>query len=285
MGGGPIIDAQPAKHRRFDASILDALAIRERGTPDELVSQAVRRSGLTPMRPAAIATQLGLAPADVTAIAGQLLESGELVGADGDSWLSGAVVEAAEQQVLSALGEFHRTHPLRVGMSREELRSRLSRAMDARAFSFVLGRLEKQGAVRAVAGRVQRAEHQPRFSETQEAAARALIDALLREPMSPPSPEEAMAGAATSGAVVRDVWDSLIDQGIIVRVAEGIFFHRDALAHVEARVREFFQNEKAMTASAFRDLIGSTRKYAVPLLEYLDASRVTRRIGDERILL
>jgi selenocysteine-specific elongation factor len=285
IGGGPVIDPHPAKHRRFETDALAALAIRERGTPDELVSQAVQRGGLTPTRPAQLSSQLGIAPAELEPVVTQLLERGELIAGDGDALLSAAVVEAAENQVLDALAAYHRAQPLRVGMSREELRSRLSRVIDARPFNFLLGRLEKRGAVHAVAGRVKRAEHEPRFSEAQEAAARSLTAALLREPFSPPAPEEAMAGAGAPAAAAREVWDSLVDQGIIIRVAEGIFFHRDALAQVEARVREYLAAHPGMTAAAFRDVIGSSRKYAVPLLEYLDATRVTRRIGDERILL
>jgi selenocysteine-specific elongation factor len=285
IGGGPVIDAHPAKHRRFDDAVLEALAIRERGTPDELVSQAVLRSGLTPVRPAQIASQLGMSPVDLAPVVSQLLERGELIPGDGESLLSAAVVTAAEQQVLASLSEFHRAQPLRVGMSREELRSRLSRLMDTRAFGFVLTRLERHGSVASVGGRVKLAEHQPRFSEAQEAIAGRLTAALLREPFSPPSPDEAMAGAGAPVAGVREVWDSLVDQGLVVRIAEGIFFHRDALDQIADRVRAYLAREEKMTASAFRDLIGSSRKYAVPLLEYLDATRVTRRVGDERILL
>jgi selenocysteine-specific elongation factor len=285
IGGGPVIDAQPAKHRRFEDGVLAALAIRERGTPDELVSQAVQRGGLKPTRPPQLASQLGIAATDLAAVVTLLLERGDLISADGDALLSAAVVEAAENQLLDVITAYHRAQPLRVGMSREELRSRLSRTIDARAFNFLLGRLEKRDAIHAVAGRVKRADHEPRFSESQDAAARNLISALLREPFSPPSPEEALLACGAPATVAREVWDSLIDQGIIVRVAEGIFFHRDALSQVEARVRQHLSSHPGMTASAFRDLIGSSRKYAVPLLEYLDATRVTRRIGDERILL
>jgi selenocysteine-specific elongation factor len=285
MGGGPVIDAQPVKHRRFDPGVLAALAIRERGTPDELVRQAVQRGGLKPTRPPQLASQLGISLADLAPVVTLLLEQGDLIAADADALLSAAVVTAAENQILDTLTAYHRTQPLRVGMSREELRSRLSRVIDARAFSFLIGRLEKRDAIRAVAGRVKRSEHEPRFSEAQEKLARGLVAALLREPFSPPSLDQALTGSGASSTVAREVWDSLVDQGLIVRVAEGIFFHRDALAKVEERVREHLSSHASMTASAFRDLIGSSRKYAVPLLEYLDAAHVTRRIGDERILL
>ena len=85
-------------------------------------------------------------------------------------------------------------------------------------------------------------------------------------------------------AEIPEVWDALLDNGTVIRVAEGVFFHRRALDEIIERVRAHLAEHRTMTAAQFRDLIGSTRKYAVPLLEWLDQARVTRRVGDERIL-
>jgi selenocysteine-specific elongation factor len=172
---------------------------------------------------------------------------------------------------------------LRAGMSREELRSRLSRQMEAKGFGLVLARLEKQGRVVLQAGRARDAEHEPTFTAEQAAAAKQIEADLLREQFAPPSPEEIM-GRAGPAPTARAVWEALLDHGTVVRVADGVFFHRTALDAVATLVREHLTAQGKMTASAFRDLIGSSRKYAVPLLEYLDATRVTRRIGDERML-
>ena len=106
--------------------------------------------------------------------------------------------------------------------------------------------------------------------------------ALLRERFAPPAPEEILNQVGSPAA--RAVWEALLDHATVVRVAEGICFHRTALDAVTQLVRDYLAREGKMTASAFRDLIGSSRKYAVPLLEYLDATRITRRVGDERIL-
>jgi selenocysteine-specific elongation factor len=128
------------------------------------------------------------------------------------------------------------------------------------------------------------AGHQPRFTPEQARVAEAFESALLETPASPPGYEEVVQSRRLPAGPSREVWDALIDAGTIVRVAEGVFFHRRALDRVKEQVRAHLAAREKMTASEFRDLIGSSRKYAVPLLEWLDQARVTRRVGDERIL-
>jgi selenocysteine-specific elongation factor len=214
----------------------------------------------------------------------RLKEGGRLIATDTDAVLHPHAVEAAENQLLAVLREFHAAQSLRVGMSREELRSRLSRVMDAKGFVLILGRLERAERVQPLNGKVKVAGHEPQFTPEQARAAEAIETALLENPVSPPSYDEIVEAARLPAPTAREVWEALIDAGAVVRVAEGVFFHRRALDQITERVRAHLGNGQKMTAAGFRDLIGSTRKYAVPLLEWLDQARVTRRIGDERIL-
>jgi selenocysteine-specific elongation factor len=172
---------------------------------------------------------------------------------------------------------------MRSGMSREELRSRVSRFMDPKGFARVLARLEGAGRVTSEGGRVRLAAHAPRFTPEQESVRRSLVDGLLRDPFNAPSAEELKAGLPPRAA--HEVWDALVDNGEIVRVSEGVFLHRDAVSQAVEKVRAYLTEHKQMTAAQFRDLLGTTRKYAVPLMEYLDAQRVTRRLGDVRELI
>jgi selenocysteine-specific elongation factor len=284
IGGGAVLEPHAPKHRRFDAAVLENLAVKEQGTPAELLEEAVQRSGLTPTTPAKVAPQLGMPVEEARRLVEELKEEGRLVATDGDGMLHAHRVEAAENQLLAALREFHAAQPLRVGMSREELRSRLSRTMDAKSYSLILGRLERASQVQPLEGRVRIAGHQPQYTPDQARTAEAIEAALLENPVSPPGFEEIMQNRRLAPATAREVWEALIDAGTVVRVAEGVFFHRRALDQVSERVRAHLAEKQKMTAAEFRDLIGSTRKYAVPLLEWLDQARVTRRVGDERIL-
>jgi selenocysteine-specific elongation factor len=284
IGGGAVLEPHAAKHRRFDAAALENLTVKEQGSPEELLSEAVQRGGLTPSTPPKVAQQLGMPVEEARSLIERLKEEGRLVATDGEGVLHAHQVEAAENQLLGVLREFHAAQPLRVGMSREELRSRLSRVMEAKGFGLILGRLERAGKVQPLNGRVKVAGHQPQYTPEQAQAAEAVESALLEAPVAPPNFEEIVQNRRLPPATAREVWEALLDAGTVVRVAEGVFFHRQALDHVSEKVRAHLAEKQKMTAAEFRDLIGSTRKYAVPLLEWLDQARVTRRVGDERIL-
>ena len=101
---------------------------------------------------------------------------------------------------------------------------------------------------------------------------------------SPPSLAEAVAGVKIPGTTAEEMLQYLLDTDAVVKVSEDLGFHRDALAEARQRVSEFLTARGKMGMAEFRDLLGTTRKYAVPLLEYFDAIKVTRRVGDERIL-
>jgi selenocysteine-specific elongation factor len=284
IGGGSIIDPAPVRHRRFDAPVLANLAVKEKGTPDELVAEAVQRSNLTPVAPPALALQLGLPVDEIRALAAALKERGELVPIEGETVLHRHRLDAAEHQVLGTLSQHHAASPMRYGMSREELRSRLSRQMDAKAFSLVLGRLEAAGRVVAEGGRVRLASHEPQFTPEQQAAKEALEAGLLADPFNAPFYEDLRAAARLAPKPAQEVWEALIDNGLVVRISADVFLHRKAVDQAIERVRGYLAEHGQMTAAQFRDMLGTSRKYAVPLMEYLDAQRVTRRIGDAREL-
>jgi selenocysteine-specific elongation factor len=284
IGGGSVIDPHPSRHRRFNAEVLANLAVKEKGTPEELVAEAVERGGLRPATPAQVAQSLGMPAEAVRSLVDRLVEEEVLIPFDSANVVHSHAVEAAEHGVLQAVAAFHAANPLRLGMSREELRSRLSRQLENRSFQWVLARMDAAGRIAATAARVKLAGHEPQYTEQQQRVAAAFEEALLAERFSPPSPDEIMEERRLTGKPAQEVWDALIDNGTVVRIAEGVFLHRKAIDEVIERVRAYLGQQGTMTASQFRDLIGSTRKYAVPLLEYLDAQKVTRRFGDQREL-
>jgi selenocysteine-specific elongation factor len=284
IGGGAIIDPAPARHRRFDEGVLANLAVKEMGTPEELVAEAVQRSGLTPVAPPALALQLGMPPDEVRSLVSGLKERGELVPLDGETVIHRHRLDAGEHQVTGVLANHHAAQPMRTGMSREELRSRLSRQMDAKAFNLVLGRLEADGRVILERGRSRLATHEPQFTPEQGRIAEALERGLLADPFNAPAFEEMRAAAGLPAKPAQEVWEALVDNGVAVRISADVFLHRKAVEQAVERVRAYLKEHGQMTAAQFRDMVGTSRKYAVPLMEYLDAQRVTRRIGDAREL-
>ena len=284
IGGGSVIEPHPRRHRRFDEAVLANLDVKESGTPEELVAEAVERRGLAPVSPPALGTELGMPVEQVRSLVQGLVAAGTLVAQEGESVLHSHRLQAAEHQVLSTLTAFHEANPMRKGMSREELRSRLSRQMDTKGFNLVVARMEGAGQVAGGGGVVSLPGHRPAFTPEQESIVSALEGGLRAEPFNAPSYEEICSSARLPARAAQEVWDALIANGTVVRIQESLFLHRESVESAVAQVRAFLAQNGQITAAQFRDLLGTTRKYAVPLMELLDAMRVTRRRGDYREL-
>jgi selenocysteine-specific elongation factor len=185
------------------------------------------------------------------------------------------------RRLQATLGSLHRQAPLRPGMPREELRSRLQGkrpAWPARFFGDLLGWAGAEGLVVDEGAVVRLAEHRASLSPKQQAEVDRLMKAFAVAPYSPPSVAECIA------IVGEDVFQWLVDSGRLTRVAEDVVFAHESYEAMLARIVDFVQSHGSITVAQVRDLFGTSRKYALALMEHLDARHITRRVGDERVL-
>lgn len=286
VGGGVVLDTGRRRRRR-DPQALAALAVLERGQPAEVVLASAPAA--VPVPAAELARRSGLPPGEAEAAVRELLARGALaqVGGAGDAalLLSARGWEELRHRVLARVADYHARHPLRPGMPREELRRAAMEACDARAAAAVVERLAQAGELRLDGDRVALPGFAPRLPPELAAAAERLQAALAAAGVAPPSAAEALAAAGfpADEAVRAEVLAHLLDRGAVVRVGE-FCYAAEAMARVTDAVRSYLRAHGTMTVAELRDLLGVTRKHAVPLAEYLDASRVTRRAGDVRRL-
>jgi selenocysteine-specific elongation factor len=259
LGGGVIVDVDAPRHRRFDAATLSRLEALMRGSPDEVLLAAVARGEPAPAE--------GL-DADIVQ---RLVERGEIARA-GAFLYTRAGFARAEAAVREALAGYHRLSPLRPGMPREELRSRLR--FEAKAFDALVSRLAGDGLLAERGNVLALASHAPALTPEQERAAEAYVEALRGSPYAPPTDQPPEA----------DVLAYLEAEGRVVRTGDGVVFAAEAYAEMVRRIEEHLRAQGTITLSQVRDMLGTSRKYAQALLEHLDAKQVTRRSGDARVL-
>jgi selenocysteine-specific elongation factor len=283
IGGGTVLAVDPPRVRRKGAALVAHLALLERGSPEDVVEAHVRHAGPTGMRLPALAARVPYSPAELRDILGRLEAAGRLHAVERDWYLHPEAHARLRHQVLAVLERFHQTWPLRLGMSREELRSRAGGA-DERVFAQVLGALEEDGAVRVERDKVRLAGHQVRLSPDQQRAAERIEQAFLEADAAPPSPEEALARAGLAGGEEHELFQLLVAEKKLVRVKESLYFHAAALERIQDRVVALLRERKEIGPGDVKDLLGISRKYAIPLLEHLDARRVTTRVGEKRVL-
>ncbi len=276
VAGGVIVDSAPRRHRRRDPAVLADLAARERADP---ATAAVLELGKHPwgLVGAELAGRLGLSPALLETVLAPLVERGA-VRRLASRWLTREQWERSVARVLNGLTAYHEAQPLRRGMPKEELRSRTG--MPAELFAEFLTVLATEKAVVDQGGEVAAATHHPALTSEQETAIAAFVAELEGQPFNPPPLPDLVRRYRLTPALLQ----YLVVDGRVVRVNDDTAFARSAYDDAVSRIRHHLVEHRTLTVAAARDVLGSSRRYVLPLLEWLDAQKITRRVGDDRIL-
>jgi selenocysteine-specific elongation factor len=188
---------------------------------------------------------------------------------------------ALQHRLEALLAEHHRQFPLRQGMPREELKSRVQsrrRPWSLRLFNDVVASAAITGILVDEGAIIRVASHGVHLSAAQQANLERLLDAFKTNPYAPPSIAESLT------FVGEDVLQWLVDSGQLVKVSEEVVFSPPVYEAMVQRILDHLRAEGKITVAQVRDAFGTSRKYALALMEHLDARRVTRRVGDERVL-
>jgi len=288
IGGGRILDAFAMKHRTKEVTAVRArlkvLLGSDRAA--KLSSFVENANGL---RRADIAARTGWRDEVIEAAARDALAGEAIVDAEG-VLISRERVDELKRAVLEAVAAHHKREPLSRGFGKEILRERHFAHAPAEVFRAVLNQLEQSGALVSEKEIVRARAHTRELSDADAQLRERLEKAYRNAALSAPSMSEAFASAGISAAAQphgRKILQLLIDSGVLVRVAGEMFFHRSALDDLTRKLRAHAArgSDRSIDVPAFKELAGISRKYAIPLLEYLDRQRVTRREGDRRVIL
>ncbi len=275
VGGGRVLDPLPPRRwRRFRPETLERFRLLDEGTPADRLLHLIRQH--EPIAPPDLPRRAtALSPHELDGALDTLKTQGnvKLVG----EWLFSVqgwnrLLERAER-ILAA---YHRQHPLRPGMPREELTSRLG--LHPRVFAAFMEEATQAGRLVSEKGLVRLPTYQVRLSPEQQRAVDQLLDRFRAAPYTPPNAGEALQ------AVGEELLNLLIHRGKLVRVSQDVLLLPNVYAEMVAAVRRIIEEEGHITVARLRDEFGTSRKYAVALLEHLDEQRMTRRVGDVRVL-
>ena len=288
LGGGMVVDPHPrGRSKRFAPAALERLEALLQGSPADVLLQALLASGAAPLKD--VLAHAGLEGENAAAAVRELSEAGQMLALEGEAGAApgpDALVaargywEGLARRAAGELEAYHRQHPLRAGMPREELKSRLKLGAQAspRLFNAAVRRLATAGELAESGPLVLRPGHTIRFSPQQQRLVDALLARFAAAPYAPPSVKESQA------AVGEDVYAALLDTGRLVAVASEVVFLKEDYERMVAEVRKLIAQHGAITAAQARDHFNTSRKYILALLERLDALGVTIREGDARRL-
>jgi selenocysteine-specific elongation factor len=282
IGGGELLDVAPAKSRR-GPGLIARLGVLETGAPAAVLEEHITRVGAGGARTADLRARTPFGPEALRALLADLAGRGRALLVDREWYVHVDAADRLQADAVAALGRFHAREPLKPGMSKEELRTRLG-GLDERVFLPLLERFAAAGAVAVEKDKVRLAGHQVRLDARQQARLDRLEGAFRAAGVAPPSVEEAFAQAEIVRADDQALLQVLLDERRLVRVKEGLYFHAEPLRTAEERVAAFLRERREITPQDLKDLLGVSRKYAIPLLEHFDAQRLTVRVGDKRVL-
>lgn len=264
IAGGRFVDVMPRKHPRHDNAVSESLERRAAGDVlQEELRKYPRGVSIAALLKATLANQSDFEALDARRI-------GEWVYAK-EAW------QTLAERAVTEVADYHAAHPLRAGMAREELRSRLR--LPASSFSSALATLVAERRLEERDGAIAAPDHRASIDAPDGPAGR-LLEVLGETPFAPPSLPDAMQRAGAGSEVVR----ALAQRGDIVRMNDDVAFTKAAYASAIAIVKELIAGSGSVTVAQLRDRMGASRRPVLALLEHLDAAKVTRRVGDQRVL-
>jgi selenocysteine-specific elongation factor len=279
------VDAHPRRHKRNRPEVIAALETLAKGSPSEVVLQTL--ADKPPMEMATLVGAAGLPEAEVRAGFEDLLRGGEafLVAVEANpakALRAGTLLvsvlgwRALSGRTVAAVADFHARFPLKMGMPREELKSRL--ALAPRPFNESVTRWLADCVLAEEGAALKLPDHTVRFTPQQEQRVTQALASMSQTPYTPPS------RADLERDLGADVLQALLDQGRLLKVSEDVVFLPDVYREMVQRVMAEIKLKGATNVASVRDAFNTSRRYAIALLEHLDETRVTRRQGDDRVL-
>ncbi len=281
IGGARVVDPGPPRRKTADRAVERLHAATRL---DEAALAMVEEAGRAGLEAPALAGRLTVpvqqlrpvlerAPAMVT------------LGREPSVVLSRVVLDQLGEEVVETLGRRHRERPLEAGIPREELRSRVFATAPGASFERVLEELESTGKVRLAPDVIALASHEVRLSAGEEEARELLLSAANAAGLAGVDVPAVAERSGRDAALLDRVARVLVRESLLERVGRGLLVHREILDALKKDVLERWPPGSRLDVGGFKELTGLSRKYVIPLLEYLDRQRVTRRAGNDRLIL
>ena len=285
IGGGVVLDDLPRRHKRGDQAVLEALAIRESGSGDDQLVQLVAEHGHSLPTLEKLAAPQNLDREELGRSLEELTSAGKVLQPLPGRYLAASVFDAIWDSCRGLLEQYHRQNPLHAGMEVAELRQKLLKNTDQAVADAILAALAREGKIKAVADRYALADFAVHLTKRQSAIREKLLQTYRKAGLEVPGLDEVIASfpPAEQGDC-RQVVESLVSGGGLVMLTPQLCLHSQVYAQVCDKTRDFMAEHQELTLAEFRDLLGTSRKYALAVLEYYDKNKILKKDGDVRRL-
>ena len=287
IGGGLILHPNPSKHKSTDHNAIEALRkldgndIREK-IPILLSVDAKRAIDLKELN-----SLLGLPVAELTRICKELSDAKKLVVLPATSpvLILPSIVESLKKSTLALIAAFHKENPIQRGLSKEELRKRFYDDLPLDVFRHCLDSMVEKRQITVMDEAVSLYGREVKLSAESEKVREMIEAELLQAGVQPPALAELQEDLNADPEEIKRIFFWMIKEKQLVKIAEDLVYHRSTLDEIKRRIKERFTSGTKLGVADFKDVFGVTRKHAIPLLEFLDREKFTRRLGADRVVL
>ncbi|MGI5879974.1 MAG: selenocysteine-specific translation elongation factor [Syntrophomonadaceae bacterium] len=283
IGGGTVIDANAPRQKRFREDILEQLATKEEGSLYDIVLQEMEAHPQQVVSLNGLIKATGATGEQVGSELDQLQEDEKILKLQTGEYISARGINAIYQNLEDTLKAYHQRYPLRSGYSKEDLRSRLFPHLNSKIFNAILSVLENKELLVNRNNLVALSTHESSPGEKEQQIILRIMEEMNGNLFSPPGVEEIRDRIGVDETLFTEILSYLLTSGEIVKSSGDIYFTAQAIETGKSLLTEYFSREKELSLATTRDLFNTSRKYTVPLIEYYDKVRFTRRVGDIRI--
>jgi selenocysteine-specific elongation factor len=279
IGGGVVLDAAPIRRMQGHVDFLQVLA---GGDAEAILRGRVERRQRGGVSLSRLVAETGWAKSVIEAQLTPAVRAGSVVRA-GELFLDAPALEALKSRIASAASDFHKKNPLVGGISKEELRAQVDASPEV--FETAAAMLVREKKLEVIGDLVRLPGQGVAMKDEEAESKKKIEDAFASAGLKVPALQEVLAGLKVDKVRAQKIVTLLLREKIIIKVSDELVFHRGALEQLRRQMAAYKVKSAKIDVARFKELTGVTRKYAIPLLEYLDRERVTRRVGDVREIL
>jgi selenocysteine-specific elongation factor len=286
IGGGNVLNPIPQKHKRFRPDVIEGLEGLMTHDSEEIISYHVQESGYQGLAYADLKIMTSLHEKQLQQMVQNLLSKRLIILADRENqtYIHQKSFDTFKEETSEYLSGFHKANPLKTGMSKEELKSKFPAVLSPKLFNLMLSQMIKDNTVVSEDNSVRLASHKVSLGGDQADIRDKVLSAYRDNGLTPPYLKELKQTFDIEESLAKDVVALLMDQGLIVKAKEDLYFYADAVKNLQQKLVEYLKSHGEISTPQFKEMTGVSRKYLIPLIEYFDAQNVTIRIGDIRKL-
>jgi len=285
LGGGIVLDARPTKHARLREGVNKGIRLLEAEDPLAVLKARLQALEWASATLGDVASDLAISEAEAHSLLDQLQTDGVVVTfASGgqNRYVHAESINELKEEIQTVTAAHHEKNPLAAGLRRRELRDQIRRHVEEAVYETAVDTLVGEGRLVSDGPLLRLSDHEIEWSGDQAAIRDGILKDLVDGGATPPDLSDMTSKHA--GSPVNDIVEAMRSVGDLVRLDDGLLFSPQILADIETKMVSFLRDRGEMGVADFRDLVGTTRKYAVPLLNHFDAAGITERQGDVRVL-